>query len=87
MSIVEQPVKLECIHKGGVYVYKETFKNKTSKAIVKVRKIESDEYEHAFVVSVIEVQQGHFPKNTFRIVIHTRVKSPIEQNFYQLVGY
>lgn len=87
MAVVEQPVKLETIHKGGVYVYEEKFKNKISRAVVKVRKVESDEYEHALVVSILETQQGHFPKNTFRIVIHTRVKSPIEQSFYQMVGY
>ncbi len=78
-----EEVNLEQIHKGGVYRYEETFCKKISKAIVKVRRVESDEYEYKISVRVLEVQQGRFPKFNFRIVIN-RKNNYMQQRFYKV---
>lgn len=77
----EVPINLDEIKKGRILVYHE---GKENRAIVKIISVRTDEEQKAFVVRVLQVHNGNFPKSVFRVVI-TRTNA-LDQSFHQLVG-
>lgn len=82
MSVVEQSINTNKLYKGKVVIYKHEGKNV---AVVKIRNVVSYENETSVIVSVLEVRQGRFPKQTFRILV-TRTNA-LHHEFFEIVGY
>ena len=60
-------LELNKICKGDTLLYKEKFSG--SEAIVKIINAKENEGTYSFLVKLLEVKRGLFPKHTFKIVI------------------
>ncbi len=72
-------MSIEFIHKGQVLIYRDGDKNE---ALVKIRSVRTDGDKKCFLVNLLQIRKGLFPKRVFQVVITDY--NALKQGFYEV---